>query len=150
MIKVYSDLSSNSQQAFSLFEKSRYGEKKDGKIIYDKYETVYLIEQKKAETDKKIELKKSEQNNYLVFKDLRKKGYIVKTGLKFGCEFRVYEKKQIHAKWLVEVLKDNQKLDIKNFISKNRIAHSTAKKLLLAVIDNQRDVTYLEVDWMNI
>ena len=36
--------------------------------------------------DKKIQLK------YPVFKDLREKGYVVKTALKFGAEFRVYEK----------------------------------------------------------
>ena len=39
------------------------------------------------------------------FKDLRKKGYIVKTALKFGADFRVYEKGvkpgEDHAKWVV-------------------------------------------------
>jgi len=38
--------------------------------------------------DKKIQIK------YPVFKDLREKGYIVKTALKFGADFRIYDKGQ--------------------------------------------------------
>lgn len=29
---------------------------------------------------------------YLVYKDLRTRGYIVKTGLKYGADFRLYER----------------------------------------------------------
>lgn len=146
MIEIYSNLSSNSQKAFTLFEKSKFGEKKSGKIVYSIYEAVYMIENKKAVG--KIKLNKKQELSYLVFKDLRKKGYIVKTGLKFGCEFRVYKKKQKHAIYLVDIIKDNIKL--KDFISKTRTAHSTGKKLLLAIIDSQKDISYYEVDWKKV
>jgi len=83
MIQIHSNLTSNSQQAFTLQNKSKFGEKKSGKIIYSKYEAFFLVETKKAESKKKIKLNNKEKNNYLVFKDLRKKGYVVKTALKF-------------------------------------------------------------------
>lgn len=148
MLQIHSDLTSNFQKAFTLFAKSKFGEKKSGKIHYSKYEALYLIETKRAESKKKIKLNIKEKNNYLVFKDLRKKGYIVKTGLKFGAEFRVYKsKKEKHAAWLVYIPK-KQKIDFKDFVSKNRIAHSTGKKLLIAIIDSQQDITYYEVSWL--
>ena len=148
MIQIHPDLSSNSQQAFTLFENSKFGEKKSGKIIYSIYEAKYLVETKKAESKKKIRLNKQQQNNYFVFKDLRKKGYIIKTGLKFGCEFRVYKKSDKHASYLLEITTDKQKITLKEFISKNRISHSTGKILLLAIIDSQKDITYYNVSWM--
>jgi len=146
MIKINSDLTSKSQQAFTLFEKSKFGEKKSGKIIYSIYEAFYLIETKKAESNKKIKLNKQQQKNYLVFKDLRKKGYIVKTGLKFGTEFRVYKGKSPHAQWLLEII--DKKINLKEFISKTRISHSTGKTLLLAIIDSQKDLTYYNISWL--
>ena len=109
---------SNSQEAFSLFEKSRFGEKVGGKIQYSFPETIFLVEKNKMEIfsrnkkvshkellkkihkfDKRINIK------YLVFKDLREKGYVVKTALKFGADFRIYEKGagvgKEHSKWIV-------------------------------------------------
>ncbi len=149
MIQIHSNLSSNSQKAFTLFEKTKFGEKKQGKIVYSIYEALYLVETKKAQSKKKIKLNKQQQINYLVFKDLRKKAYIVKTGLKFGAEFRVYEnKKTNHAKWLVEIITIKNKINLKDFISKNRVAHSTGKTLLLAIIDSQKDITYYEINWL--
>ena len=96
--------------------------------------------------DKKIETK------FSVFEDLRKKGYIVKTALKFGAEFRVYRKGvkpgQDHAKWILYTAKESDKLNWHEFTAKNRVAHSTKKNLLLAIVDEESDVTYYEVAWL--
>jgi len=163
-------LSSNSQQAITLAKNKKLGEFKQNKVIYSPYETFYLIETKKANpylNQKKISenkalkiLSKKDKeflNNYLVFKDLRKKGFIPKTGLKFGAEFRVYDKKikgvkegakpLAHASFLTLITSPKQKIKWQEFISKNRIAHSTAKKLLIAIVDSQQDITYYEVNW---
>ena len=48
MITIHSNLTSTSQNAFTLENKSRFGEKKQGKVIYSIYETLYLIEIRKA------------------------------------------------------------------------------------------------------
>ena len=96
--------------------------------------------------DKKIQIK------YPVFKDLRKKGYIVKTALKFGAEFRVYEKGskpgKKHAKWILFTDHESKKLSFQEFAAKNRVAHSTKKKLLLAITDEEGDISYYEVSWI--
>ena len=58
----------------------------------------------------------------MVFRDLRQKGYIVKTALKFGAEFRVYEpgKKigQDHAKWILFPVSETQHLTWQDFSAK--------------------------------
>lgn len=158
-------VSSNSSEAFSLYDKSSFGEKKDSKIIYSSVEALYLLEKGKMEIssktrklsheelvrkfksiDKKIQLK------YPVFKDLREKGYVVKTALKFGAEFRVYEKGakigDKHSKWVVFTDYESKTFTWQEFSAKNRVAHSTKKNLLLAIVDEEGDITYYEVKWI--
>ena len=96
-------------------------------------------------------LKKADKNTYLVFKDLRNKGNILKTGLKFGADFRVYSKGtkpgKSHAKYLLHVIEGKNRLDLKDFCAKARVAHSTNKILLLALVDSEQDISYYEVNW---
>ncbi|HLC22649.1 MAG TPA: hypothetical protein VJJ79_02655 [Candidatus Nanoarchaeia archaeon] len=33
------------------------------------------------------------------------------------------------------------------FAAKNRVAHSTRKKLLIAIVDDENDVTYYSISW---
>lgn len=169
---VKEDITSNDQQAFSLYEKSHWGEKigsgTDLKIKYSFSEALYLVKKgkmkiysgkslnqtldfkslyKKLQTfDKKIQIK------FPVFEDLREKGYVVKTALKFGAEFRVYGKGSLpgksHAKWIVFTDYETKKLSWQDFAAKNRVAHSTKKKLLLAIVDEEYDVSYYEVQWI--
>lgn len=154
---------SNSQKAINLQNKTKLGEIKEGKVIYSPFEAFYLIETKKAELmSLKINkilsesqilsiLSKKDKNfntKYIIFKHLKNKGYIVKTGLKFGEEFRVYKKKEKHARWIVFPINSNDKISPKELISKSRISHSTGKKLLLAIVDNEEDITFYEIDWI--
>ena len=170
MIKSYfvgEKVVSTSEEAFSLFEKSRFGEKKEKKVEYAGVEAIYLIEQgrmelfvgKKSvgEEDLIKKLKKKDKKiavKYEVFKDLRKKGYIVKTALKFGAEFRVYEKGTLpgeeHARWILFTSKESDNMNWHDFSAKSRVAHSTKKNLLLGVVDDEGDVTYYEVAWIKI
>lgn len=155
---------STSEEAFSLCEKSSFGEKKANKIEYALVEALFLVEENKMnifsnskiieietllkkirKIDKKIDTK------LIVFSDLRKKGYIIKTALKFGAEFRVYDKGkkpgQSHARWILYTAKENDSLNWHDFAAKNRIAHSTNKSLLLAIVDEEFDVSYYQVSW---
>jgi tRNA-intron endonuclease len=159
---------SNSKEAFGMFESQRFGERTGEKIFYTLQETLFLVETGKMEIidskDKKIpereilkkfaKIDKKFKTKYLVFRDLRKKGLIVKTALKFGAEFRVYEKgKSIgedHAKWILFPVSQNEQLTWQDFSAKNRIAHSTNKKLLIAVVDEENQVSYYEVNWLKI
>ena len=158
-------ISTNSAEAFSLYKKSIFGEPVGEKIQYTLSETLFLVEIEKIEIfsqNKKIPKKdlikkfqridKKIQIKYPIFKDLRKKGYIVKTALKFGADFRVYPKGkrpgQTHAKWLIFAEHESKKNTWQDFSAKNRVAHSTKKKLLLAIIDEESKISYYEVSWI--
>jgi len=158
-------ISSNQEEAFSLHEKSSLGEKKSGIIQYSPIEALFLVQENKIsllageknlsldslikkmkKKDKKIETKLS------VFTDLRKKGYVLKTALKFGADFRVYEPGSrpglSHARWILFVTLESEHLNWHDFAAKNRIAHSTKKNLLIAIVDDESDVSYYEVSWL--
>jgi len=158
-------ISTNESEAFSLYKKSSFGEPVGEKIQYTLSEAFFLLEKNKIEIyskNKKIsktELEKKFQRidkkfsiKYPVFKDLRKKGYILKTALKFGADFRVYEKGKkpgkAHAKWIVFAEHETKKLSWQEFSAKNRVAHSTKKNLLIAIIDEESDITYYEIKWV--
>jgi tRNA-intron endonuclease len=87
-----------------------------------------------------------------VFKDLRNRGYIVKTALKFGAEFRVYDRGvkpgEDHAKWIVYPVHEASVLTWHDFSAKNRVAHSTKKRLMMGIVDEEGDVTYYEIRWL--
>ena len=83
---------------------------------------------------------------------MRRRGFIVKTALKFGADFRIYDKGKrpgkAHAKWIVFVEHESKKLSWHEFSAKNRVAHSTKKKLLIAIVDEESDISYYEVSWI--
>lgn len=167
MIECYlekEELSTNSSEAISLQKQKFFGERIDDKVKYSLSEGMYLLETKKAtikakdkgltteEARKKFKrIDKRFSLKYNIYRDLRKKGYIVKTGLKFGADFRVYEKEKTpensHAKWLVFIEHENSKSSWQDFCAKNRVAHSTKKKLLLAIVDEEEDILYYEISW---
>lgn len=157
-------IASSSEEAFSLFEKSSFGEKKENKIEYSQVEALFLLETEKLELfqGKKVlsydnlihKLKKKDKRievKYIVYKDLRRRGYIIKTALKYGADFRVYDKGikpgEMHAKWVLFVTKEHSPLSWQDFAAKNRIAHSVKKNLLIAIVDEESDVSYYEVAW---
>ena len=75
----------------------------------------------------------------------------MKTALKFGADFRVYERGKRpgkgHAKWILFCVDQNEKFSWKEFAAKNRVAHSTKKKLLIGCVDEDSGVTYWEIGW---
>lgn len=156
---------SNAKEAFDLYSKSYFGEPIEGKIYYSLVEALYLIDSKKLlvyEGNKRLShesfIKKAcklESNfwtRYCVFRDIRNRGYIVKTALKFGADFRVYDRGvkpgKEHAKWVLYPVYESSTLTWHEFAAKNRVAHSTRKKLLLGIVDDEGDVTYYEVSWI--
>ena len=157
-------LTSNSKKAYTYAKTNQFGEHIEDKIKYTLSEGLFLVQnekmdiyqgkkiltseeiiQKFARIDKKFQVK------YAVFKDLRIKGYVVKTALKFGAEFRVYEKGKSpgkdHSKWVVFTDHENNKTTWHDFAAKNRVAHSTNKNVLLAIVDEEERITYYEIKW---
>jgi len=160
-------LTENSDQARDLYNTSRFGKILDnGRVQLSLLETLYLVDKKRLEVldgrNKPIPqekfLKKAAKIapdfwiKYVVFKDLRNRGYIIKTALKFGADFRVYERGvkpgEDHAKWVVFPVHEVNSLTWHEFSAKNRVAHSTKKRLMIGVVDDEGDVSYWEVRWL--
>lgn len=160
-------LAENSDEARELYNQSRYGTLLDnGRVQLSLIEALYLLEKGRIEIfkskTKKMDFdelskksKKIEPNfwiRYCVFKDMRNRGYIIKTALKFGADFRVYDRGvkpgEDHAKWVVFPVYEGNTLTWHEFASKNRVAHSTRKRLLIGVVDEENCVSYWEARWL--
>ncbi|MBI2143338.1 tRNA-intron lyase [Candidatus Woesearchaeota archaeon] len=158
----------NTDAARELYNQSRYGKLlADGRVQLALTEAMYLLERgkitiaaargKKAISAEQFMKKAAQaQHNfwvkYSVFKDIRDRGYIIKTALKFGADFRIYDRGvkpgEDHARWILYPVHEGDTLTWHEFSAKNRVAHSTKKRLLIGVVDEEADVSYWEVRWM--
>ncbi len=116
-----------------------------------------VLDSKNKEVSFETFLKKAKKfqpkflTRYAVYKDMRNRGYIVKTALKFGADYRVYDRGvkpgEDHAKWILYPVAESEAETWYNFSAKNRVAHSTRKKLLIGIVDAEGDVTYYSIKW---
>ncbi len=159
-------ITESTDEARNFYGKSCYGQVIDGgKIQLSLPEALYLLEKGKLEIfdgKKKIlqeefikKARKAEPNfwiRYCVFKDMRNRGYIIKTALKFGADYRVYDRGvkpgEDHARWIIFPVHEGETLTWYEFAAKNRVAHSTKKRLMMGIVDDEGDVTYYEIKWM--
>lgn len=152
------------KEARDLYSKSRFGEMENKNVVYSFVEALYLLEKKKVNVHDKTkkltftqlleklrDLDKNISVKYAVFKDMRSRGYLVKTALKFVAEFRVYDKGKrpgkAHARWILFPIHESKTLTWHDFAAKNRVAHSTRKNLLIAIVDEEGAITYYEIEW---
>lgn len=145
-----------------IHEKSQYGNITEDGLQLSIIEALYLVEKGKLEVkmdSKEVSIEdlyhilreKGSFTNYVVFRDLRNRGYIVKTGFKYGSEFRLYERGKSpgegHSNYLVKVANENNEFLMSDLSSYVRVAHGVNKKLLFAVVDDENDITYYNVEW---
>ena len=160
-------ITESSDESREFYNQSRFGTlAEDGKVELSLLEALYLMERTrlliKSESGRALtfesyvkQARKAEPNfwiRYCVFRDMRNRGYIIKTALKFGADFRVYDRGvkpgEDHAKWIVFPVHEASVFTWHEFSAKNRVAHSTKKRLLMAIVDDEGDVTYYEIKWM--
>lgn len=160
-------LAESTDEARNLYNKSAYGQVlDDGRVQLSLQEALFLLEKGKITiSDGRIKsmkaedfikkARKAEPNfwiRYCVFKDMRNRGYIIKTALKFGADFRVYDRGikpgEDHARWIIFPVHEGETLTWYEFAAKNRVAHSTKKRLMMGIVDDEGDVTYYEIKWM--
>ncbi len=151
------------KEANSLYQKSFFGDmQKGGKLNLTLVEALYLIEREKLDV-KKGKKKLSFEDlmetavkedplayvQYVAYDDLRERGYIVKTGFKFGAHFRIYKRGDIpgeaHSAYMVHCLPENFQMSMIEISRIVRLGHSVKKKMWLAIVDNEGDLTYYEV-----
>ncbi len=148
-------------QANQLYQRGAYGKPlAGGKLQLAPVEALYLLDGGKLrvvdEGGKKLNFKNLSARftgadseamlKYTVYADLRSRGYVIKTGLKFGAHFRVYDRGEkpgeVHSKFLVHAVPEGVKLTPTELARAVRLAHSVRKKILWAIVDDEGDVTY--------
>ena len=150
------------ENAHNLYNKRYYGNLTDSGLELSFIESLFLLTKNKIEIydDDKLITKEDLTNiirqkhifsHYLVYKDLRIRGYIIKTGFKYGSDFRIYERGHApgdgHSNFLVKILSEEQEIKVRDFSSYVRVAHGVRKTLLLAVVDDEYDITYYDIEW---
>jgi len=86
---------------------------------------------------------------YLVYKNFRDKGYIINPGIKFGCDFAVYEKGPgiDHAPFLIQVYSRSDPITSTAIVLAGRLATTVRKQFILAIPKGKDKVDFLALDW---
>jgi len=134
----------------------------DAPLILDLIEGLYLLENKKITITKfkqkitveqLIQICKEEvhefERKYIVYKNFRDKGYIINPGIKFGCDFAVYEKGPgiDHAPFLIQVYNRNESITSTGIVLAGRLATTVRKQFILAIPKGKDKVDFLALDW---
>jgi tRNA-intron endonuclease len=155
-----------------LFSQGYYGkpigipkpviEEIDAPLILDLIEGLYLLENKKISITKLKQKMNVEQmaeickkeihefgKKYIVYKNFRDKGYIINPGIKFGCDFAVYEKGPgiDHAPFLIQVYNRNESITSTGIVLAGRLATTVRKQFILAIPKGKDKVDFLALDW---
>ncbi len=163
------------KESVNLYDETGYGkplpEEEPNRLEMDLVEAVYLVEKGKLKVSSKEDKKKklsfedlmkvgSEKVNefhsqYIVYRDLRERGYLVKTGYKFGCHFRVYERgvklkrgpkaMHEHTKFVMHCVAEESAFSLPEMSRAVRLAHNIRATMVWAVVDRESDVTYYTI-----
>ena len=162
----------NIEDSRKLFSQGYYGkpigipkpkiEEIDVPLILDLIEGLYLLENKKITITKSkqkvtvehmVEICEKEVHEfgkkYLVYKNFRDKGYIINPGIKFGCDFAVYEKGPgiDHAPFLIQVYARTESITSTGIVLAGRLATTVRKQFILAIPKGKDKVDFLALDW---
>ena len=159
------------EESKSLFVNGYYGkpigitkpkpEDINAPLILDLIEGLYLLEKSKLKIyrskklvnrSEMLQICQREHHNfdkkYQVYKDFRDKKYIVNPGIKFGCDFAVYQKGPgiDHAPYLVQVYNSADTISATAVVLAGRLATTVRKQFILA-IPRVNKIDCLELDW---
>ena len=131
-------------------------------LILDLMEGCYLLEiskikiyrdKKKVSLEELVKICREEYHNfdkkYLVYKDFREKKYVVNPGIKFGCDFAVYNRGPgiDHAPYLIQVYNKSDSISSTGVVLAGRLASSVKKQFILAIPSGKSSIDYLALDW---
>ena len=134
----------------------------DAPLVLDLIEGLYLLENKKisiyrsghrVSAEEMTEACKKEYHDfdkkYRVYRSFRCKGYVVNPGIKFGCDFAVYEKGPgiDHAPYLVQVYSRSEPVTATGIVLAGRLATTVRKQFILAIAGRNDRVDFLALDW---
>ena len=140
-----------SKRPIALHEKSKFGKIEADSLNLSLMEACYLLEKGRLdiyEDDVECSV------GYLIdlIKEQDEYGkYIVYRDFKYGSEFRLYNRGrgpgEGHSNYLVKVIFENYDINALDFASYVRVSHGVNKKLLLAIVDEDFDITYYNIEW---
>lgn len=159
-------LVSDAAEGSALYNKGYYGEPRPGGgVVLSLLEAVYLVEAERLAvvTDgsplslgelfrRAHALAPGFEVRYLVYRDLRQRGYVVKEATR-PLDFRVYPRgggpKATPSKYEVAALSERRVFDLSALEAHARRAAGARKHLLLAVVDEESDITYYALRHVN-
>lgn len=141
-----------------LYEQGYFGRPRGKGLELSLVEAAYLLDRSRIkvfsdrrELDFKAffqaasSLEKGFEFRYVVYKDLRERGYYVQPG---RPDFRVYPRGghpgKTPAEFYVLVISERMPLPLKEIIEPVRVAGQMRKKLMLAIVDEESDITFYE------
>ncbi len=123
-----------------VFEKYFYGSSSGEIVTLSLVEAMYLAEKGKMKLNLEVEelrreaerVEKNFATRYELYKDLKNRNFVVKTGFKFGSDFRVYEKVECsknipHSIYLVKIAEEMKASELASHV---RVAGTVRKKML--------------------
>lgn len=158
------------KDVFDELQESGFGKVVEDHLELALVEAMFLIDKKKLKVKvegKKRPMKKKKFYDYatknernfharlIVYSDLREKGFVVKTGFKFGCDFRVYARgvkikkgpkaPHEHTKWVVHAIPEEFTCSFSELSRAVRLAQNIRTEMIWAVVDSENDVTYYSI-----
>ena len=132
-------------------------------LILDPIEGIYLLEKEmisvySGEGEDEVgldELRTSAsgmlegfEERYQIYRDLRERGLIVAPGIKYGCDFAVYEKGPglDHAPYIIKVKGSREGLTAAEIVEAGRLATSVRKTFIIAIVD-PGEIRFLSFKW---
>jgi tRNA-intron endonuclease len=149
-------------EASQIHNKGFYGvPQSGGSLKLDMMEALYLVESERLEvvsggkslsTSELLRLahRMSEgfEVRYLVYRELRQRGYVVKLG-QHPLDFRVFPRggspNKTPSKWWVAAISERSTFDLGRLLEDLDRTTDVRKALLLAIVDEESDVTYYDV-----
>ncbi len=136
-----------------VFERFFYGSMSKGLVTLSLVEAVYLSERGILSLDVSgeellREAKRVEENfeeRYRVYRDLKSRKFVVKTGFKFGSDFRVYDRVESvrdlpHSKYLIKVAEEMRASEM---ASHARVASTVRKKMVFCYFNSEGEPEYI-------
>jgi len=147
--------------ARELFDNGYFGKMVGGTLQLSMIETAFLMERGSIEVWTLVGGRKLSASGFrkraistqpdfdlrlAAYKDMRARGLVVKTGFKYGCHFRVYEKdpQRIHARFLVHAVPDGYRTSWPEISRAVRLAHGVKKDILFSRV-RKDGVDYLHL-----
>lgn len=149
-------------EASQIYNKGYYGVPQPGGALkLDLMEAIYLVESSRLDVEAEGEKRSASdllmlahkafdgfEIRYLVYRELRQRGYLVKLG-QAPLDFRVFPRggtpTKTPSKWWVAAISERWEFDLGRLLEHLARTSDVHKKLLLAVVDEESDVTYYEV-----